>query len=86
MEKRDREPFVEAMSGAINAAKAQAATEATLKVFGTLIGFVFATFFLPLLVVYAWNGMTPDGWVALPYLPTVSALLFFRIMILWVKN
>ncbi len=82
----DRDRFVGAMTGAINAAKTQAAAEATGKVLSTLFGFAFATFVLPLVALYAWNGLTPDGWVEWSYLPTVAGLFFFRIMIHWVRS
>ena len=86
MDERDREPFVGAMTGAINAAKRQAVADTAGKVFGTLIGVAFATFVLPLVALYAWNGLTPDGWVDWSYLPTVAGLFFFRIMIHWVRS
>lgn len=86
MEARDQEPFVKAMSGAINAAKVQAASEVLTKVLNVAIGFTFATFFMPLVLVYAWNGLTPNGWVEWEYLPTVAALFFFRIMIHWART
>ncbi len=82
----DRDRFVGAMTGAINAAKTQAAVESMVKVIGTLIGLAAVTFLVPLLAVYAWNGLTPDGWVDWSYLPTVAGLFLFRVMIHWVRS
>lgn len=77
--------YKEAMTDAINAAKARAAVEAVAKVLGTFIGYAGSVFLIPFLVVYAWNGLTPEGWVDLSYLPAVAGLFAFRIMILWVR-
>ncbi len=75
-----------ALEGAVNAAKQQVALESAGKALGGIIGFTFATFFLPLVAVYAWNGMTPNGWMEWSYLPTVAGLFFIRIMIHWVRT
>lgn len=85
MEEGDRKPFVDAMSGAIDAAKAQAATEKMLQVGGTIIGIALGALLVPFLVVYAWNGLTPEGWVEWSYLPTVAGLLAFRILRNWAR-
>lgn len=83
MEEEDREPFVRAMSGAIGAAKQQAAAE---KVIGTLIGIAAVTFLLPLLVVYAWNNMTPESFPEWHYWSVAAAFFVVRILLFWVKS
>jgi uncharacterized membrane protein YqaE (UPF0057 family) len=74
------------MTGAINAAQRQVANETVGKVLGTIIGLAFATFFLPFVAVYAWNGMTPEGWVDLAYRPTVAGFFVFRVLLHWVRT
>lgn len=85
MQLGDKDAFVGAMTGAINAAQTQVATEAVGKAIGGFIGYVGAAFLLPLVAVYAWNGMTPEGWVDLSYLPTVAGFFVGRILLGWVK-
>lgn len=77
--------YKEAMTDAINAAKAQAATEAVGKALGGTIGFLAAVFLLPLVAVYAWNGLTPESFPDWQYLPAVAGFLVGRILLCWVK-
>ncbi len=86
MEERDRKPYVGAMAEAIRRAQAQTAGKTAAKFFSTLIGVAIAAFLIPLLAVYAWNGMTPEGWVDWPYLPTVAGLFVLRIVLNWAKS
>lgn len=78
--------YKEALTSAINAAKAQAATEAVTKVLGAILGFAAATLFVPFLAVYAWNGLTPEGWADLSYLPAVAGFVVCRALLKWVKS
>lgn len=85
MQEGDREGFTNAMTDAINAAKAQTVANTATKVLGGTIGFLAATFLLPLLIVYAWNGLTPESFPDWQYLPAVAGFFVTRILLYWVK-
>lgn len=70
---------------AVEAAKDQAFAQSALAVAGGLLGHAAAIFLIPLLAIYAWNGMTPEGWVDLTYWPTVAGFFVIRLLINWVK-
>jgi hypothetical protein len=78
--------YKEALTGAINAAQAQVAANAVTKVLGAITGFAAATFLIPFVAVYAWNGLTPEGFHDLSYLPTVAGFFVGRIVLKWVKS
>lgn len=48
---------------------------------GGVTGFFFGTFFVPFLIVYAYNGMQPAVWPDISYLPTLAGLFVFRVLI-----
>lgn len=72
--------------GMLETAKEKAALTAVTAAAGGILGFAIATFLVPFLAVYAWNGLTPEGWVDLSYLPTVAGMFVFHILIGWVRK
>ena len=51
------------------------------KIIGGGIGFLFGTFFVPFLIVYAYNGLQPAVWADISYLPAVAGLFVFRTLV-----
>lgn len=70
-----------AMENAVETAKDQAFAQSAFAIAGGLLGNAAAIFFIPLLAVYAWNGMTPEGWVDWTYWPTVAGFVVFSFLI-----
>ena len=74
----DEKSFEEQMQEALGHAKDQVVADAAGKVFGVLTGFLFTTFFVPFVAVYAYNGMQPAVWPDISYLPTLAGFFVFR--------
>ncbi len=51
------------------------------KMIGSVVGYGIALFIVPLLIVYAYNGLQPAVWPDISYLPTVAGLFSFRVLI-----
>ncbi len=71
----------DAFSEAIKRATLQTFAERLGALAGTAIGFLFTVFLLPLIIVYAYNGMQPEVWADISYLPTVAGLFVFRALV-----
>lgn len=82
----DGEGFEEKMQSALGKAKDQVVADTVGKVFGVTTGFLFTTFFVPFVAVYAYNGMQPAVWSDISYLPTVAGFFVFRVVIHMVRN
>lgn len=78
--------FRNPMQDAIKTVQAQAFAESLSKLFGTATGFAFTTFFLPFVIVYAYNGLQPAVWPDISYLPALAGLFVFRTLIHMVRK
>ncbi len=74
------------MQEAIETAKLNALAGAIGKFAGVITGFLFTTFFLPFLIVYAFNGLQPAIWPDISYLPAVAGLFVFRTLVHMVRS
>ncbi len=63
------------------AAEVQEFANSIGKYIGLGFGFLFTTFFVPFLIVYAYNGLQPAVWPDISYLPTVAGLFVFRVLV-----
>ena len=52
----------------------------------TLFGLVVTSFFIPFLIVFAYNGLQPAVWPDISYLPTVAGLVVFRILVHMIRK
>lgn len=77
----DGEGFEEDAQSALDKTKEQAIADTVGKVFGVLTGFLFTTFFVPFVAVYAYNGLQPPVWPDISYLPAVAGFFVFRHLI-----
>ncbi len=62
------------------AAEVQEFANSIGKYIGLGFGLLFTTFFVPFLIVYAYNGLQPAVWPDISYLPTVAGLFVFRVL------
>ncbi len=74
----DGKSFEEKMNKALGQSKEQVVADAAGKVVGVFSGFLFTTFFVPFVAVYAYNGMQPAVWPDISYLPTLAGFFVFR--------
>ncbi len=68
------------------AAEVQEFANSVGKFIGLGFGVLFTTFFLPFLIVYAYNGLQPAVWPDISYLPTVAGLFVFRTLVHMVRT
>lgn len=73
--------FRNAMQEAVEKAQAAELITKMMAFVGSGIGYAFALFVVPFLIVYAYNGLQPAVWPDISYLPTVVGLFVFRVLI-----
>ena len=73
--------FIDEMRKALETEESKSASYQLSKFIGSGIGFLFATFFVPFLIVYAYNGLQPAVWADISYLPAVVGLFVFRTLV-----
>lgn len=74
------------MHEALEAKKLEAFATSLGKFAGVITGFLFTLLVVPLLIVYAYNGLQPEVWANISYLPTVAGLFVFRILIHMIRK
>ncbi len=77
-----RANYTGAMTKAIRAAKVAAAIQAI----GGGIGLAARIFALPFLAIYAWNGLTPEGWAHWEYWPAVAGFAVVNVLIASIRG
>ncbi len=82
----DGDSFEEKMEKALGTAKDQVVANAAGTVFGVFTGFLFTTFFVPFVAVYAYNGLQPAVWPDISYLPALAGFFVFRQVIQMVRK
>ncbi len=89
MEAEDKEEFISAMTEAIEAAKRQVKRETALesvsKAGSTFVSNLVTVFVLPVMTLFAWNGLTPESFPDWNYWPTLIGLLVVRVILSWVR-
>ncbi len=82
----DGKSFEEQMQSALGQTAEQAVKDSVGKVAGVFSGFLFTTFFVPFVTVYAYNGLQPAVWPDISYLPAVAGFFVFRQVIHMLRN
>ena len=82
----DGHAFHNPMQEALEKAQTVKFTDAAGRFIGTLIGTAFDLFLVPVVIVYAYNGLQPEIWADISYLPTVAGLFVFRILIRMIRD
>ena len=80
------EEFKAMMKEAMNQPKERSAAEKLGAMVGTLIGLLVTSFFVPFLIVFAYNGLQPAVWPDISYLPTVAGLVVLRILVHMIRK
>ncbi len=77
----DGNEFRDSLQAAVAKAQATTLAEDVGKLLGGFTGFAFTTFFVPFVIVYAYNGLQPAVWPDISYLPAVAGWFAFRTLV-----